>query len=215
MEKETLQKVYKLKQVRPDKSWVASTRKDIVGEDISFADLLVRPGMAFCGGLAVVLLVGVIHFGDDRHIDYPIPDIDTARMTIEENNERRLAEAQEEEEKEEEEVQEEEAMIAMQEDNEDLISEIDEISRDLNELSSTLGELNKQTLETYVLTNLITDEELDDIDDKRIAEELLFELERKYTEKEEDKERVEEARERFDEGDYERVFYLYTLIARN
>ena len=193
MEKETIRKIELLKEIKPSKAWVSSTRKQFVEEESSVS-VLFRPAMALTGAFVFFLGMGFLQ-------TVVAPLYEEGYHTAEEGNGGVMIAA-------EEEVTEKRDFTAAQMEN---------IYYELGEVEKHLERVKKGTLESYVMANMV-DDGIGTMNERRlndedIAEHLLSEMEKDYTVfNEEERELFSDAEEAFENEDYEEVLDIFLSL---
>ncbi len=208
MEKEVLRKIYLLKEIKPTDNWVSSIRAELTApkenDRASFISVFVRPGFAFAGAMVLIFAFGLLQ-------PAMAPLYDGAYTIITERDEN-----------------EDGVMIAEVPDSEDVVAEreveerfyVSETSNEdlavrVNEISSTLKEIQKKALEEYVLANIVSEEgaERRSLTEEEIARYLLSDMERvRPGYNEEEREMFTEAKEAFEMEIYDTVLDMYLLL---
>ncbi len=193
MEKETIRKIELLKEIKPSKAWVSSTRKQFVEEESSVS-VLFRPAMALTGAFVLFLGMGLLQ-------TVVAPLYEEGYHTAEEGNGGVMIAA-------EEDVTEKREFTAAQMEN---------IYYELGEVEKQYKQIQKEVLGSYVMATMVDDSigvmNERRLNDKEIAEHLLLEMERAYSLfNKEERELFSEAEEAFENEDYERVLDIFLSL---
>ncbi len=205
MEKETLRKIYLLKEIKPEKTWVSSVKKDILQNEDSvytFPSLFARPGFALAGVVAILFM-----FVSLSPVSAPIYD---GIYTATEREDDELTHFVEETESEITASFEEDFEVAVHEEPEKLSARVED-------LSLSLREVQKQALEAYVLA-YIADNELEStkretLTEEEIANYLIQDMGRMFTGyNDSEKELFVEAQDSFENQDFTKVLDIFLQL---